>query len=396
MPKLLKFFLGILLLLQVKIACADAVDIYAQNSQSVIQVVAMDSTGSVVSQGSGVVIQPTLIATNLHVVENAFDVQVISDGTKINVLQIYHSLELDISLLVIDERLKPTQLSKRQPSIGEKVYALGNPLGLSKTFSDGIVSGLRGDFIQVTTAISPGSSGGALIDSAGNVIGITTFKVENGENLNFAISSTAIFNSSLIEHEKITVPLIDGSYLFDVHTLGIDFSSVSMIKRDALKFEGNLVYATIISRTFSDVSDTNLPRWIETRTRRVSDCTADKHALLSFSTFSVTGEQNAHFDYEVLKWDKQPEDFYSPEYDFVCSLRNVPRHGLDSFLAKRHAELLKELKFQHLRFRELYDLDADVISITPLGQYLLEREVNEFKYLDELPELWMQFNSDQD
>lgn len=393
MPEFLKFFLGIILLLQVKIACADAVDIYTQNSQSVIQVVAMDSTGSVVSQGSGVVIQPTLIATNLHVVENAFDVQVISNDTKINVLQIYHSLELDISLLVIDERLKPAKLSKRQPSIGEKVYALGNPLGLSKTFSDGIVSGLRGDFIQVTTAISPGSSGGALIDSTGNVIGITTFKVDNGENLNFAISSTAIFNSSLIEQEKITVPLIDGSYLFDVHTLGEDFSSISMVKRDDLKFEGNLVYATIISRTFSDETDTNLPRWVETRTRQVSDCTADEHALVNFSIFSVTGEQISQVDYEILKWNKQPEDFYHPKYDFVCSLKSASRHGLDSTLAKRHTELLKELKFKHLRFKELYELDENVISITPLGQYLQDNSVKEFKYLNKLTDLWIQHSS---
>src|ERR1035438_8100458 len=77
--------------------------------------------------------------------------------------------------------------------VGEEVVAIGNPLSLESTVSNGIISGIRtveeegGKFVQVTTPISPGSSGGPLFNMAGEVVGITTLYLEGGENLNFAI-----------------------------------------------------------------------------------------------------------------------------------------------------------------------------------------------------------------
>lgn len=77
--------------------------------------------------------------------------------------------------------------------VGEEVIAIGNPLSLESTVSNGIVSGIRtvqeegGEFLQVTAPISPGSSGGPLFNMAGEVVGITTLYLKGGENLNFAI-----------------------------------------------------------------------------------------------------------------------------------------------------------------------------------------------------------------
>jgi Trypsin-like peptidase domain len=77
--------------------------------------------------------------------------------------------------------------------VGEEVVAIGNPLSLESTVSNGIVSGIRtvegkgGKFLQITTSISPGSSGGPLFNMTGEVVGITTLYLEGGENLNFAI-----------------------------------------------------------------------------------------------------------------------------------------------------------------------------------------------------------------
>jgi S1-C subfamily serine protease len=77
--------------------------------------------------------------------------------------------------------------------IGENIYAIGNPKGLSNTISEGIVSGLRSlegeDVIQHTAPISPGSSGEALVDSSGALLGMNSWQVTDGQNLNFAISS---------------------------------------------------------------------------------------------------------------------------------------------------------------------------------------------------------------
>lgn len=77
--------------------------------------------------------------------------------------------------------------------IGEEVVAIGSPLSLESTVSNGIVSGIRtldeggGQLLQITAPISPGSSGGPLFNMEGQVVGITTSGFENGENLNFAV-----------------------------------------------------------------------------------------------------------------------------------------------------------------------------------------------------------------
>ncbi len=78
---------------------------------------------------------------------------------------------------------------------GEKVFAIGAPRGLDFTISEGIVSARRGDpifdaplLVQTTAAISPGSSGGGLFDSRGRLVGITSFRLKDAQNLNFAIA----------------------------------------------------------------------------------------------------------------------------------------------------------------------------------------------------------------
>jgi serine protease Do len=70
---------------------------------------------------------------------------------------------------------------------------IGNPSGLTSTLSEGIISGLRTQrgvrYVQTSAPISPGSSGGGLFDERGNLLGITSFKIEDAENLNFAIAA---------------------------------------------------------------------------------------------------------------------------------------------------------------------------------------------------------------
>ena len=81
--------------------------------------------------------------------------------------------------------------------IGESVYAAGNPQGLTGTFSQGIVSAIRPEgnslvtdtIIQMTAAVSPGSSGGPVLNSDGEVVGVVFSQITNGENLNFIIPS---------------------------------------------------------------------------------------------------------------------------------------------------------------------------------------------------------------
>ncbi len=85
-------------------------------------------------------------------------------------------------------------LSKRNPQVGDKVYAIGSPRGLENTFSSGEISQFRdGNLIQISVPIDHGSSGGALINEYGEAIGITSAGLDDsGANLNFAVSTNAV------------------------------------------------------------------------------------------------------------------------------------------------------------------------------------------------------------
>jgi len=106
----------------------------------------------------------------------------------------------DLALLKVSISGKhPLPLSSSRPIVGERVIAIGNPLGLESSVSEGIVSGIRrvsDDFelYQITTPLSPGNSGGPVLSSQGDVVGIATSTLEGGQNLNFAVPIVHLVN----------------------------------------------------------------------------------------------------------------------------------------------------------------------------------------------------------
>ena len=103
--------------------------------------------------------------------------------------------EADLALLSVDvpaERSRPLLLATALPDEGEQVFLIGNPLRLEGSVSDGIVSAVRevpavGRIIQITAPVSHGNSGSPLLNMSGQVIGIVTVKVTNGQNINLAL-----------------------------------------------------------------------------------------------------------------------------------------------------------------------------------------------------------------
>ncbi|MEZ4227161.1 MAG: trypsin-like peptidase domain-containing protein [Polyangiaceae bacterium] len=137
------------------------------------------------------------VATNLHVVAGEKDIRVtLADGTKHRVLDV-RGLDVDRDLVVLRIQADLHALTLGSPddvSIGERVVVIGHPLGLEATVSDGLVSAARkmedgSHVFQISAPISPGSSGGPIIDEHGRVIAIATFLLRGGQNLNFGMSS---------------------------------------------------------------------------------------------------------------------------------------------------------------------------------------------------------------
>ena len=173
----------------------------AKLSDSVLILNVYDKKHDLIKTGSGFIAfdNQTLI-TNYHVIEKGHYVEGISENDIRYGFEgvIYYDKETDIAVLKLDTSSKLPVLPVADSSkvkVGDEVYTIGSPLGLKNSVSNGIISAVREEGgtkeIQFTAPISPGSSGGVLLNKFGKVIGITYASYEDGQNLNFAIPSSA-------------------------------------------------------------------------------------------------------------------------------------------------------------------------------------------------------------
>lgn len=170
---------------------------------SIVEIISKGGSAGAIS-GSGVAFRDDgHILTNRHVVDGASTVTVVAaDGRSLPATVVGADPDTDVAVLKVDARLPAATLGTVSGlRVGQQAIAIGSPLGLSggPSVTVGVVSALGRDFdpvdgpplldmIQTDVPISPGSSGGALVDSAGNVIGITTAVggTEIGSSLGFA------------------------------------------------------------------------------------------------------------------------------------------------------------------------------------------------------------------
>lgn len=174
---------------------ASADKLYAMLSPSIWRVVAADANGTPFAQGSAVVIAPETLLTNCHVLAKASSISVRQDAISVPAKLQYIDVERDMCQIVARGLTAPAVRfgDSDRLNVGQRIYTLGNPLGLELTLSDGLVSALRKDdahklkFIQISAPISHGSSGGGLFDEEGVLVGITSAGIDKGQNLNIAI-----------------------------------------------------------------------------------------------------------------------------------------------------------------------------------------------------------------
>ncbi len=168
---------------------------------SVVLLVMADENRKPISFGSGFIVKKGVVASNYHVIKDStLGVVKIIGREDVQAIEgvIASDTEHDLVLLAVPGiQAPPLTLSHNLDlEVGDQVFVVGNPLGLEGTFSDGMVSAIREiksvKIIQITAPISPGSSGGPVLNSKGMVIGVATESYVAGQNLNIAIASTEL------------------------------------------------------------------------------------------------------------------------------------------------------------------------------------------------------------
>lgn len=187
---------------QIRLIKATQADFSTVIEEAVKGVVGITTDRSI---GSGFIVNPEgFIITNYHVIIDTEEINVFTFDRKVIPAKLlaYDNVR-DLALLKIDGNYNALKLGDSdEVEVGNKVIAIGNPLGLSFTVTEGIVSALerRGqnglrEYIQTDVSLNPGNSGGPLINTLGEVIGINNFKISDTEGLGFALESNAIRNS---------------------------------------------------------------------------------------------------------------------------------------------------------------------------------------------------------
>ena len=219
---------GIFLFCNISTALAQTVPEIAEKALAATVYLEMkDSNGKTLGFGSGFFVKPNLIATNYHVIAGAASgtAKLVGKYTTYKIEGFTATDEAnDLALLKVSAYgIKPLSLGNSNVvKIGETVYVAGNPKGLEGTFSDGIISSRRDKYtkerFQMTAPISPGSSGGPVLNSKGEVIGVsvTAHRDLDAQNLNFAIPSHYL--KTLLTLPKPAKPLAQANQTISAET----------------------------------------------------------------------------------------------------------------------------------------------------------------------------------
>ncbi len=169
-----------------------ATRVYAQASKSVFLIVIRSAAGEPIAQGTGFLVTGGRIVTNQHVVRDGnpyLDLGAVKLSLKTEAVDSVN----DLAILSVNGELSapPLNLAASQPTPGTAIYAIGNPAGLERSISNGVVAGMRQLFgrelMQISAPISPGSSGGPILNSSSEVVAVAVGILEQGQNLNFAV-----------------------------------------------------------------------------------------------------------------------------------------------------------------------------------------------------------------
>ena len=287
-----------------------------------------------VSTGSGFAISSDgKIVTNYHVVDEAQTISVTDyNGKTYPVVRVLaFDEELDLAVLEIAAETNPAELNYADYETGSSIYALGSSIGLTGTFSPGMISakarrleGERVIYIQHTAPISHGNSGGPLLDDCGRVLGVNVAYFEGGQNLNLAIpvryldeldfgnpmtvaQLAARFDAPGFEDEDVYQTLVDNK------VFSITSKSVSYVSDDEICIRFDLVNKAnqplafylmdfaVNGMMISDVSYRTKDNLVGEKQTRIVTVTLTDYSMPTDFVFTPLGD--CRFYYSVWAWD---------------------------------------------------------------------------------------------
>ena len=344
---------------------------------SVFTVLATDKNGTEFSQGSGFVISSDGICiTNFHVLEDAYGGYVENkNGEKFNITKVIdYNVDCDLVKFRIDSKGRQfyaLPLSMTKPQKGEELISLSTPIGFEQTLSNGIVSSIReselyGTVIQMTTPISHGSSGSPILNRKGEVLGVSTFGVEGGQSLNFAVSTlnfSKINKTQNIHLQDITkdpletpnikkarVAILEGNYE----------TAFEFAKSEFEKDPKNHLAISLIGQVFYEVEE-------------FADAISAFSKAITFapekaSYYNLCGLSfRRQGDIEFYSGNRTPNEFmYALQsYDMAISLEN----NSTVFYNKAHLILELYLTYKLLNSSALYDAMNDFNTSIQIDSY---------------------------
>lgn len=228
-----------------------AKEIYRLSSKATVEITA-EVSSTYINIGSGFFIDTGIVVTNYHVIAGAYDIKIHTYDNKVYQVQqiLGYDKNIDIAILQVDSKNEYLIKNQQGVTVGEDIYVIGSPLGLTGTFTSGMVaSALRRvddiDYIQVTAPMSPGNSGGPLLNTYGEVMGINTWQYVEGQNLNFSINIAELDKVDTSTPVKVT----EFSYL-TAGNLAYNSLNVSDIRYNQYGVENT---ATIINKSLTSL-----------------------------------------------------------------------------------------------------------------------------------------------
>src|SRR5215472_6901072 len=193
----------------------DVADVVKKSRDAVVLIVISDSAGQETALGSGFLVSAEgEIVTNHHVIKDAHSAIVkLSNGAFFPVSgALADDSQRDLAVIKVNGKNLPflSLAETDKVQVGDHVVAIGSPLGLEGTVSDGIISAIRDvnnkKWLQTTAPVSHGNSGGPLLDMSNHVVGVITAGVnaEMGQNLNFAVPCSEVAALVMTAHQRAT------------------------------------------------------------------------------------------------------------------------------------------------------------------------------------------------